>query len=122
MRKPKEYAHDSHIILKRIGEELTVGWVASSFKAISAIWRSFPALVQHFHNAFENETKQRIEKARFFGLTPKLSNIFGRNLALLVDVTNEFKNLSETLQNENTTLPKANNLFTIQGGPKVGGQ
>jgi len=38
---------------------------------------------------------------------------FVKNLALVADVLNELKNLSETVQNRSTTLPKAQNLLTV---------
>ena len=38
---------------------------------------------------------------------------FVNNLALMADVLSELKNLSETLQNRNTTLPNAHTLLTI---------
>ena len=61
----------------------TVRWVASSFRAVSAVWHSFPALAQHFQNASKNETRQSTEKARFQGLLSKLcTTSFVKNLAL----------------------------------------
>jgi len=93
---------------------LTVRWVASSFRAVSAVWHSFPALAQHFQNASKDETRQSTEKARFQGLRSKLcTTSFVKNLALMADALNEPKNLSETLQNRSTTLPKAQNLLIV---------
>ena len=42
-----------------------VRWMASSFRAVSAVWHSFPALAQHFQNASKDETKQSTEKLDF---------------------------------------------------------
>ena len=90
-----------------------VRWVASSFRAVSAVWLSFPALSQHFQNASKDETRQSTEKTKFQGLFSKLcTTSFVKNLAPIEDVLNELKNLSETLQNQNTALPKAQNLPT----------
>jgi len=95
----------------------TVRWVASSFRAVSAVWHSFPALAQHFQNASKDETRQSTEKGRFQALLSKLcTTSFVKNLALMVDVLTELKNLSETLQNRSTTLPKAQNLLTVYIG------
>ena len=85
--------------------------MASSFRAVSAVWHSFPALAQHFQNASKDEIRQSTEKARFQGLLSKMCTSFVKNLALMADVLNELKNLSETLQNRSTTLPKAQNLL-----------
>ena len=113
MRELSNCAYDLHLTLKRIGKVFTVRWVASSFRAVSAVWHSFPSLAQHFQNASKDETRQSTEKARFQGLLSKLcTNSFVKNLAPISDVLNELKNLSETLQNQNTILPKAQNLPT----------
>jgi len=68
-------------VSKRIGNVFTTRWVASSFREISAVKHSFPALAQHFQNASKNETRQSAEKARFQGLLSKL--------ALMADVFND---------------------------------
>ena len=112
MRELSNCAHDLHLTLKRIGKVFTVPWVASSFTAVSAVWNSFPALAQHFQNASKDETRQSTEKARFQGLLSKLcTTSFFKNLALMADVLNELKNLSETLQNKSTTLQLTNCLY-----------
>ena len=99
--------------LKRIGKVFTVRWVASSFRALSTVWHSFPALVQRFHKASNDETRQSTEKARFQGIISKFcTTSFVINLALMADVLKELKNLSKALQNRNTTLPKAHTLLT----------
>jgi len=115
----RELSHcaQSHLNLKRIGKVFTVRWVASSFRAVSPVWHSFhsfPALAQHFQNASKDEIRQSTEKARLKGLLSKLcTTSFVKNLALMADVLNEQKNLSETLQNRSTTLPKEQNLLTV---------
>jgi len=113
MRELSNCAHDLHLTLKGIGKVFTVRWVASSFRSVSAVWHCFPALAQHFQNASKDETRQSTEKARFQGLLSKLcTTSFVKNLSLMADVLNELKNLSETLQNRSTTLPKAQNVLT----------
>uniref|UniRef100_A0A672GNY5 Uncharacterized protein n=1 Tax=Salarias fasciatus TaxID=181472 RepID=A0A672GNY5_SALFA len=92
-------AHDLHITLKKIGKVFTVRWVASSYRAVSAVWQSFPALAQHFR--------------KFRGLLSKLTSInFLKNLAVMADVLSELKDLSEMLQNRRMTIPKAHNTMT----------
>jgi len=54
-----------HITLKRIGKVFIVHWVASPFRAVSAVWHSFPDLTQHFQNASKDETRQSTEKVGF---------------------------------------------------------
>ena len=111
-RELDQCSHDLQTTLKRIGKVFTIRWVASSFGAVSAVWHSFPASGQHFHKASNDETRQSTEKARFQGILSKFCTInFVKNLALMADVLNELTNLSETLQNRNTTLPKAHALL-----------
>ena len=89
-----------------------IRWVASTFRAVSAVWHSFPALAQHFHKASIAEIIQNTEKARFQGLLAKFCTTnYVKNLALMTDVLNELKKLSETLQNRNTTISKAHILL-----------
>ena len=104
--------HDLQTTLKRIGKVFTIRWVASSFRAVSAVWHSFPALAQHFDKASNDETRQSTEKVRFRGILSKFCSInFVKNLALIANVLNELTNLSKTLQSRNTTLPKAHTLL-----------
>ena len=111
-RELDQCSHDLQTTLKRIGKVFSIRWVASSFRAVSAVWHSFPALAQHFDKPSNDETRQSREKARFRGILSKFCTInFVKNLALMADVLNELTNLSETLQSRNTTLPKAHTLL-----------
>ena len=106
-RELDQCSHDLQTTLKKIRKVFTIRWVASSFRAVSAVWHSFPALAQHFHKASKDETRKSTEKARFQEMLSK----FGKNLALMADVLNELTNLSETLPSRNTSLPKARTLL-----------
>ena len=46
-RELEQCSHDLQTTLKRIGKVFTFRWVASSFRAVSAVWHSFPVLAQH---------------------------------------------------------------------------
>uniref|UniRef100_A0A3B3IFA6 DUF4371 domain-containing protein n=1 Tax=Oryzias latipes TaxID=8090 RepID=A0A3B3IFA6_ORYLA len=110
MRELSECAHNLHITLKRIGRVFSVRWVASSWRAVNAVWQSYSALAQHFQKASEDNSRER---AKFSGLLSKLCTVhFLKSLALMVDVLTELKNLSEILQNRKTTIPKAHELMT----------
>ena len=112
-RELDQCSHDLQTTLKRMGKVFTIRWVASSFRAVSAVWHSFPALAQHFEKASNDEMRQSTEKARFRGILSKFCTInFVKKLALMVDVLNELTNVSETQQSRNTTLPKAHTLLT----------
>ncbi|KAJ4930984.1 hypothetical protein JOQ06_025285 [Pogonophryne albipinna] len=113
MRQLSECAHNLDIALRRIGKVFSVRWVASSWRAVSAVWQSYPALAQHFREASEDDTRDSRERAKFKGLLSKLYSInFLKSLALMADVLTELKNLSEILQNRKTTLPKAHDIMT----------
>uniref|UniRef100_A0A8C7YBF1 E3 SUMO-protein ligase KIAA1586-like n=1 Tax=Oryzias sinensis TaxID=183150 RepID=A0A8C7YBF1_9TELE len=86
MRELSECARNLHITLKRIGRVFSVRWVASSWRAVNAVWQSYSALAQHFQ--------------KFSGLLSKLCTVhFLKSLALMVD-------------NRKTTIPKAHELMT----------
>ncbi|XP_060761422.1 E3 SUMO-protein ligase KIAA1586-like [Neoarius graeffei] len=112
MRELSECAHNLHITLRRIGRVFNVRWVASSCRAVDAVWHSYAALAQHFRGASEDSTRDSREMAKFQGLLSKLCSItFLKNLALMADVLTELKNLSEILQNRRITLPKAHDIM-----------
>ena len=114
LRELSECAHNLHIQLRRIGRVFSVRWVASSYRAVTAVWHSYPALAQHFREASEDETRDSRERAKFKGLLSKLCSVnFLKSLALMADVLTELKNLSEFLQNRKTTLPKAHEIMTM---------
>uniref|UniRef100_A0A3Q1CW52 DUF4371 domain-containing protein n=1 Tax=Amphiprion ocellaris TaxID=80972 RepID=A0A3Q1CW52_AMPOC len=113
-RELSECAHNLHITLRRIGKVFTVRWVASSWRAVSAVWQSYPALAQHFREASEDHSRDSKERAKFSGLLSKLCSVsFVKSLALMVDILTELKNLSEILQSRKTTIPKAHEMMTI---------
>ena len=95
VKELSECAHNLHITLKRIGKAFSVRWVASSYRAVSAVWQSFPALAQHFREASENETRDGRERAKFKGLHSKLCSVnFLKSLAVMANVLSELKDLS----------------------------
>ncbi|QQP36819.1 Uncharacterized protein FKW44_022028 [Caligus rogercresseyi] len=57
MRELSECAHNLKITLRRIGRVFNVRWVASSWRAVNAVWHSYGALAQHFRDASEDSTK-----------------------------------------------------------------
>uniref|UniRef100_A0A3P9LTJ1 DUF4371 domain-containing protein n=1 Tax=Oryzias latipes TaxID=8090 RepID=A0A3P9LTJ1_ORYLA len=74
MRELSECAHNLHITLKRIGRVFSVRWVASSWRAVNAVWQSYSALAQHFQKASEDNSRDSRERAKFSGL--RLSSQF----------------------------------------------
>jgi len=60
MRELSDCAHDLHISLKKNRKVFTIRWMASSFRAVSAVKHSFPALAQRFQNA----SKMKLDKVQ----------------------------------------------------------
>jgi len=90
---------------KRIGKVFIIRWVASSFRAVSAVKHSFPALAQHFQNASRNETRQSAEKARFQGFLSKLALM--ANVSMIKKlVRNTTKPKYHTAKNPKLTVHK----------------
>jgi len=46
----------------KIGRVLSTRWVASSFRSVQAVWRSYEALNRHFENAAEDQTGNSKER------------------------------------------------------------
>ena len=77
-RELNKCSYELQITLKRIGKVFTVRWVASFFRAVSAVWQFFLALSQHFHKASNDETRKCTKKVTFQGCIS-----FIKNLALI---------------------------------------
>ena len=104
-RELAECASSLDIEIKKIGRVLGVRWVASSFRALDAIWENYPALVQHAE-AVSCSTSPH--KLTYKGMLKVLqSPQFLHSLAVLRDSLKEVSILSEALQKENCSLPMA---------------
>ena len=111
-RELDQCSHDLQTTLKRIGKVFTIRWVASSFRAVSAVWHSFPALGNILIKLQMTKRGKAQKRPDFEAYCPNFAQKnFVKNLALMADVLNELTNLSETLQSRNTTLPKAHTLL-----------
>lgn len=101
-------AAETETVLLQIKGIFTVRWVASSFRSVRAIWRDFPALVNHFDRAASDSSRTTSERAKFAGLKRKLASIsFVLDLALMKDVLREVCSLSLRLQTRNVTVNEA---------------
>ncbi|CAM2114642.1 unnamed protein product [Caretta caretta] len=95
-------------------EDTTVSrskWVVSTWRAVIAVWQTYPALAKHFEVASQDWSRVGSEHLKFQGLHSKLCSVnFIRNLSLMLDV---LTNLSEMLQERDMTIPKADKLMKI---------
>lgn len=80
-----------------------VRWVFSSFQAVKALWRDFPALCKHLGDSALSSSGR--DKAKFSGLVKKMTTfMFVAELALLKDCLRELKALSLFLQSRNAQI------------------
>ena len=91
--------------LNRIDTVLSVRWVASSCRAVMAVWKSYPALHEHFIRKSTDATLDGREKSKFAGLAKKLASpVFVKNLGLMLDALEELDDLSLALQRADVTF------------------
>ncbi|XP_063788503.1 E3 SUMO-protein ligase KIAA1586-like [Pseudophryne corroboree] len=110
VRELSAQANELHVLLKKIGRVFNVRWVASSWRAVNAVWQTYPALAAHFQKASQDQSRDRREQVKFQGLHSKLCSVnFVKNMSIMLDVLTELKNLSELLQDRKMTIPKADN-------------
>ena len=103
MRELSDCGPDLDISLKKNRKDSLSVFIFQSGISSEAL---FSSLSPTFWERFKKWNSKSAEKARFQGLLFKS--------ALMANVFNDKKNLSETLQNRNTTLPKTQNLLFIQ--------
>uniref|UniRef100_A0A8C4PWW6 Uncharacterized protein n=1 Tax=Eptatretus burgeri TaxID=7764 RepID=A0A8C4PWW6_EPTBU len=100
--------------VKKIGRVLNTLWVASSFRAVKAVWRSYEALNRHFENAVGDQTRNSKERQTYRRLAHRMqSKEFLCDLGLMYDVLSELASLSQQLQAHSITLLRAEQLSSI---------
>ncbi|XP_029342172.1 E3 SUMO-protein ligase KIAA1586-like [Acyrthosiphon pisum] len=100
------------MIFLKVGRVLDVRWVASSYRAVQAIWKIFPALYNHLYNASNDPTKDKKTQSKYTGLYKKLgSPQFVLDLALMCDILKELSYLSNQLQSHAVTLLQSDQLI-----------
>ena len=121
-------ASELDIQVRKIGKILDVRWVASSFRAVKAVWDSYAALHHSFTTAASDMSKASKVRAEFSGLAKQMeSGIFLQNLALMHDALQELADLSEALQFSTLSLSRAHRLILRQidvfkGRKEMGGE
>lgn len=96
------------IQVKKIGRLLGVRWVASSARAVLAVWHNYPALQKHFEAASNDPNRTQSDKAQYKGLKAGITEVaFVSNMGLMLDALTELEDLSLELQKRSTTLLRA---------------
>ena len=110
-RELEECAAQVHSELVKIGRVLDVCWVASSFRGLQAVWKSYSAL-HKFTTDSDTATNSK-HKAVCEGLRTILaSHEFVHNLAVMLDALEAISDLSKSLQRENCSLGEAYSMVT----------
>jgi hypothetical protein len=92
-----------------------VRWVASSSRTVRAVWTCYPALHAHFVQSAGDYTLDSKERAQYRGMADKLeSAVFLKNVAVMLDALEELADLSESLQGDAMSMPKAHKLILRQ--------
>ena len=95
--------------LKKIGKIFTVRWIASSYRAVKALWNDYPALYVHFKKLSEDMSIKPTERATYLGIVKKLSTReFVEDVAIVKDCLAQLSLLSEALQKQQISLIEAN--------------
>ncbi|XP_007502354.1 E3 SUMO-protein ligase KIAA1586 homolog isoform X2 [Monodelphis domestica] len=94
-------AKELELEIIKIGRVLGPRWAACSLRVATAVWRSYPALYVSFS-----------QSSSYSGLAKRLANInFLKDLALTMDILEEFSLLSTALQSRSTNIQKAQKLI-----------
>ncbi|XP_027731541.1 E3 SUMO-protein ligase KIAA1586-like [Vombatus ursinus] len=94
-------AKDLELEIIKIGRVLGPRWAACSLRVATAVWRSYPELYRNFSHS-----------SSYSGLAKRLANIsFLQDLALMIDILEEFSLLSTALQSGSTNIQKAQKLI-----------
>lgn len=111
----KEAADSLDIQLCKIGRVLDNRWVASSFRTVKAVWKSYPALHKHFTHAAEDASRDSTTRGSYNGLAKRLSSYaFVNNLGLMHDALQELSELSLELQKRDCTIIMAHKAICRQ--------
>ena len=121
-REFKSISSEVDVELKKVGKIFRIRWVASSFRAVKALWNDYPALYAHFRKLSEDPSITDIERQKYKGSARILSTQnFIEDVALLKDCLGQPSLLSETLQerNINTVEPNRHIKWTINALKKI---
>jgi len=111
-RELKIAALELDMTINKIGRVLDTRWVASSFRAVSAVWKAYLPLRHHFEQAEQDRTRTSTERAKYSGMLKRMhSPQFLQDCALMHDTLDELSNVSELLQSRSMTLPRAHKLM-----------
>ena len=108
-REQKEIASKLDVQLRKIGKVFTIRWAASTYRAVYALWCSFPALHEHFSTLAKDDSIDSSKRATYSGIVKKLATKeFVEDVALSRDCLGQISILSESLQKSVISVVEAN--------------
>ena len=121
-RELKEIASKLDVELRKIGKVFTIRWAASTYRAVYALWCSFPALHEHFSTLAKDDSIDSVKRATYNGIAKQLATKeFIEDVALLNDCLGQISILSESLQKSDISVVEANRYlkYTINSLEKI---
>ena len=113
-RELREVAEGLEVELIKIGKIFSIRWVASSVRAVKAVWQNFPALFEHFTKAANDVKRSTTEQATFNSLAKHLSSkAFVANLGLMFDTLKELSVVSQELQANTINIMTAHSKLLL---------
>lgn len=107
-RELEEAASGVQETLRKITPIFSIRWVASSFRAVKAVWHDFAALSQHFQTASEDQSRNGKDRSKYVGLKRHMETTgFVTDLANMKDVLRELSTLSLDMQRRDMSVPEA---------------
>lgn len=108
----KEECAELDVLFLKIGRVLNIRWVASSYRAVQVVWKTFPALHNHLNKSSKDILRDQKTRSKYLGLSKRLESIeFVLDLALMCDVLSELSYLSKELQSHKITMLYADQLI-----------
>lgn len=105
--------------MRRIGRDLGIRCVASSFRTVNTVWTMYAALYNHLTAASKEVNQNSNERCIYEGLAAKFSSVaFVKNLRLMMDTLEELKDLSEALQSRDIRLSQSISLDCLSQSHK----
>ena len=72
-RQLKEIASNLDVELRKIGKVFTIRWAASTYRAVYALWCSFPTLHEHFSILSKDTSLDSFKRATYNGIAKQLA-------------------------------------------------
>lgn len=98
--------------IRKIGKVFDVRWLSSSYRAVDAVFKSLPALVENMRVASSDSSTSNKDKAKAAGMVKRMESwSFLMEIAMLHDVLECLQSLSLFLQKQSASVIDAKDKF-----------